>query len=115
MRSPLNPLISLLFPATTLALYPSPYGNSTGSITLFADPNCQQNASSNSWVLGGDFCAPLSPITPTPTGLNSYLVTLRLTCDNGSYADWATYSDAGCQKEKERVRYNNDDVCESFN
>jgi hypothetical protein len=112
MRTPLLSLSLLpLLPTTTQALYPNPYLNPTSSITLCTSPNCQQNAFSNPWILGGDFCSPLSLSPP----LNSYLITQRPTCDNGSYADWATYSDAGCAKERERVPYNNNAVCESFN
>ncbi|PMD22306.1 hypothetical protein NA56DRAFT_645000 [Hyaloscypha hepaticicola] len=113
MRASVSPLLFLFFLTTALALYPNPYLNPTGSLTLFTDTLCQQTASANPWILGGDFCVPLSP--STPSDLNSYLITQRPTCNNGSYASWATYSDARCEKEIQRVPYNNDDVCESFN
>jgi hypothetical protein len=107
----------LLFTSSVFALYPNPYGIPTGNITLCTDTSCQHNAYVNFWGLGGDFCRPLSSSSSSygpPPVLNSYIINQRPTCDNGSYADWATYSDLACSKEKLRIPYNNDDTCESF-
>jgi hypothetical protein len=117
MRFSLSPL---LFSSSALALYPNPYGVPTGDITLCTDNSCQHNAYVSSWGLGGDSCCPLSSSSsssssdgPPPT-LSSYIINQRPTCDNGTFADWATYGDLACSKEKLRTPYNNDDTCESF-
>lgn len=109
-------LFCIVFIDAALALYPNPYGNPTGDILLCTDDACRTNAFVNEWGMGGDFCSVLPPPTSygPPSILGSYLITLRPTCDNGSYADWATYGDTTCSKEKTRVPYNNDDTCESF-
>ncbi|PMD31372.1 hypothetical protein L207DRAFT_195300 [Hyaloscypha variabilis F] len=102
--------IAFLLLIPTLALYPNPYLNPTGSVALYTDASCHTNAYANNWTLGGDFCAVLS----SPATLGSYDIALRPTCDNGSYADWATYGDTACLDEKTRVPNNNDDTCESL-
>jgi hypothetical protein len=109
-------LSCILFSASALALYPNPYGNPTGSINLCTDSSCLTNAYANDWAMGGDFCSVLPPESSykPPSTLGSYLVHLRPTCDNGSFADWATYGDTSCSKEKTRLPYNKNDKCESF-
>ncbi|KAE9381969.1 hypothetical protein N431DRAFT_425520 [Stipitochalara longipes BDJ] len=118
MQFTLSCIVFILW-SPTFALYPNPYGNPTGSVALYSDSTCLTNAYANNWTLGGDFCAVLHPQTSSsnlvsPPVLGSYLIDLRPTCDNGSYADWATYWDVGCSEEKTRVPNNNDDTCESL-
>jgi hypothetical protein len=96
-------LFCIAFIDTSLALYPNPYGNPTGDILLCTDDACQTNAYVNEWVIGSDFCSVLAPDSsygPPPT-LGSYRITLRPTCDNGTYADWATWRHSLLEGEDE--------------
>ncbi|OAQ92445.1 hypothetical protein VFPFJ_04185 [Purpureocillium lilacinum] len=96
----LSTLITLLSLATLTTARRSASLPKLASLTLFSDPHCSSPLFINDAVIGPDFCsAPLSPHSsssssiPADTTIQSYILTQRPFCANGSLADIVIYAD----------------------
>ncbi|PWI67816.1 hypothetical protein PCL_02737 [Purpureocillium lilacinum] len=97
----LSTLITLLSLATLTTARRSASLPKLASLTLFSDPHCSSPLFINDAVIGPDFCAaPLSPHSssssssiPPDTTIQSFILTQRPFCANGSLADIVIYAD----------------------
>lgn len=73
---------------------------SKGEVSLYADAGCGKAFKLN-YTISADVCG-----TPSKNedDWNSYLVTQRPTCSNGTVADWVIYRDLDCKDEYSRLK-----------